>query len=373
MRFNHKPKLSPPDETYFHPGWVARKYFLYLLYYSLNPQIMPQNKDFSLRTEIIDECLRNRFRKWTLEKLVEEVNNKLTERYNKTATKRTIQSDIKFLIEEKNAPIAKKKDGNLTYFSYMDNNFSIKNLPINEEDVNLLRDAIKILSQVNEFQILRDVEDVINKLQNTISTNGEANPTFIQFERHTISVGTHFIDNIMSAIKGKTALKISYQSFKANAAKDFIFHTYLLKEYRNRWFAIGREDNTSKITILALDRIKALKPSQQEYIANDLFNPDTYYNNLIGITFPDSEGIQEIKIKVCSSQAPYILTKPIHHTQEIIKKHMSGDLKIKLQVIDNYELRSVLLSYGADIEVLEPESLRVGIKEIFSTGVKLYS
>jgi len=46
---------------------------------------MPQNKDFALRTEIIDKCLRNRYRQWTLQNLIDAVNEKLLERYNKKA------------------------------------------------------------------------------------------------------------------------------------------------------------------------------------------------------------------------------------------------------------------------------------------------
>ena len=66
---------------------------------------MPDNKNFACRIEIIDECLRNRFRKWTLQNLIDAVNDKLMERYGKTAGKRTIQDDLKFMKEEKVAPI----------------------------------------------------------------------------------------------------------------------------------------------------------------------------------------------------------------------------------------------------------------------------
>ena len=37
--------------------------------------MMPKNKDFALRIEIIDECLRNQYRKWTLQKLNQTWND----------------------------------------------------------------------------------------------------------------------------------------------------------------------------------------------------------------------------------------------------------------------------------------------------------
>jgi predicted DNA-binding transcriptional regulator YafY len=333
---------------------------------------MPQNKDFALRIEILDECLRNRYRKWTLQDLINSVNEKLTERYGKTAGKRTIQDDLRYLKEDKQAPIEKIKDGAKTYFLYADINYSIKNLPIKDEEINFLTDAINILRQVNDFKILGDVDEIVNKLQNTVKTNIEGGPTIIQFEKHTKAAGTEYIDDIFSAIKEKISLKITYQSFKADKPEQCVFQPYLLKEYRNRWFLIGRKGNAEAITNLALDRIKNLKPSDREYVANNLFDAETYFNNLIGVTIPDGELVQSIEIKVTSGQVPYIKTKPIHHTQEIIKEYKNGDIIVKLWLINNYELRSVLLSYGCDIEVINPESLRKEMKEIFSQGNNCY-
>lgn len=335
---------------------------------------MPQNKDFAIRIEILDECLRNKYRKWTLQDLIDAVNEKLTERYGKTVSKKTVQDDLKYMQEElpKPAPIEKRKEGYVTYFSYSDPNYSIKNLPIELEEIEYLKDAIDLLRQVNDFKILGDVDSIINKLQNTVNTNTEGGSAIVQFEKHTTALGTEYIDGIFDAIKGNTVLRITYQSFKAPAPVQCIFHPYLLKEYRNRWFVIGRKEKEGSVIILALDRIKEIKNSGEEYIQNNLFNPDSYYNNLIGVSIPDGEKIQPIELKVTNNQSPYIRTKPIHHTQEIIYEYKNGDIKVRLWLINNYELRSVLLSYGSDIEVLKPESLRNEMKEIFKKAVNNY-
>lgn len=333
---------------------------------------MPANKDFAIRIEIIDECLRNSLHKWTLDRLIETVNSKLVEQYGKTASKRTIQNDIKFLIEEKNAPIAKKKDGSNTYFFYLDKTFSIKNLPLEEDEVLLLKDAINILRQVNEFQILGEVANIIKKLENTVASSKEAKPSCIQFERNTVATGAQYIDDIFASITGKSALRISYQPFTATEPKQLVFHPYLLKEFRNRWFLIGRNGDAKNISILALDRIKEIKNSSSSFITNDLFDPETYFNNIIGVTLPEGQTVNEIEIKVASNQVPYIKTKPIHHTQEITKQYKNGDIIVKLWLINNYELRSVLLSYGGDVEVLKPESLREEIIAVFQKAAKAY-
>lgn len=333
---------------------------------------MPDNKNFAYRIEVIDECLRNRFRKWKLENLIDVVNDKLLERYGKTASKRTIQDDLKYMKEEKGAPIEKRKDGAITYFFYSDVNYSLKNLPIKNEEIGFLNDAINILSQVNDFKIIQDIGEIVNKLQNTINTNIENGPSIIQFEKHTTAIGTEYIDDIFSAIKEKCALRITYQSFNANEPNQYIFHPYLLKEYRNRWFVIGRKEGSYKVTNLALDRIKTIKNSNNQYAPNDLFDPETYFNNLIGVSMPEGETIQQIDIRVAAKQVPYVRTKPIHYTQEVIKVYAQGDILIRLWLINNYELRSVLQSFGCDLEVLKPESLRESLKSTFQNALECY-
>ena len=55
--------------------------------------------------------------------------------------------------------------------------------------------------------------------------------------------------------------------------------------------------------------------------------------------------------------APYILTKPIHGSQKKISESEKG-VKIEIEVIPNYELKQLLLSYGANVEIISPETYR---------------
>jgi predicted DNA-binding transcriptional regulator YafY len=66
-----------------------------------------------------------------------------------------------------------------------------------------------------------------------------------------------------------------------------IVHPYLLKEFRNRWFLLGREGDATRVTNYALDRIKKIKPSNEQYLDNDLFNAFQYFNHLIGVSVPE--------------------------------------------------------------------------------------
>jgi len=74
---------------------------------------MAINKLALIRYKTIDDCLKNRFRKWTLDDIIEKVAETLYELEGITSgvSKRTIQADIQLMRSDKlgyNAPIVVK-------------------------------------------------------------------------------------------------------------------------------------------------------------------------------------------------------------------------------------------------------------------------
>lgn len=119
---------------------------------------MPSNKDFAQRIEIIDSCLMRKQRRWTLDELLDDVNRKLQEQYDTSVSKRTLQYDLEYLINEKQAPIEKKRLDEKVTYTYAQANYSIKNLPINEEEISYLKDAIEILRSVSDL-----LQEILNE------------------------------------------------------------------------------------------------------------------------------------------------------------------------------------------------------------------
>ena len=60
---------------------------------------MPANKNALIRYKTIDNCLRNRYRRWTLEDLVDACSDALydMEGINKGVSVRTVQGDIQMM------------------------------------------------------------------------------------------------------------------------------------------------------------------------------------------------------------------------------------------------------------------------------------
>ncbi|RZK24324.1 MAG: WYL domain-containing protein [Flavobacterium sp.] len=329
---------------------------------------MPKNKNFQLRIEILDELLSSLRRRNMLE-LMDILNERLVEEGESRISRRTFYDDLNYLENKLGAPIkrATKVDPLIYYFE----KFSIKNVPIDEEDVSLLRQAIEILKKATDLNIIKDIDDIVTKLENKVHTNVPNRTTMIAFEEHTKALGQEHLDDLFNAVLNKCALKISYQPF-GKEIREWIIHPYLLKEYRNRWYVIGRISGAAFPVHLALDRIKKLSNCMDSFEENNLFDPNTYFNDLIGVSYPDNKVLETIILKVSKESADYILTKPIHRSQQLLKKYADDSIKIQITLFINFELKAHLLSYGPKLEVLEPESLRLTLKHLYNQGHELY-
>jgi len=330
---------------------------------------MPVVKNARLRLEVLDEILGG-INKYSFNDLLKKINNKLILNGDSAIGEKTLYNDLKYLREEKGAPINKPNAFDPNY--YYTENFSIKELLLGDEEVDYLKQAAEILKRLSPFLIGQEIDEIIAKLENKVHTNVPSREQIIQFETHTQSAGGNWLQSLFSAIKEKLALRIIYKPFSKTESKELIFHPYLLKQYRNRWFVFGREDHNNYVTNLALDRILSIKNSSKSFVENDLFSPDDYFKHLVGVSMPRNSPIEDVIIRIKATTVPYLTSKPIHNLQEVTKTYKNGDVQIKIPVYINYELESTIMSYGKALEVLKPKVLRNNLKELMNELHSIY-
>jgi predicted DNA-binding transcriptional regulator YafY len=334
---------------------------------------MPANRNALIRYKTIDNCLRNPYRKWTLEDLVGACSDALYEfeGIEKGVSVRTVQMDIQLMRSEKlgyNAPIivVDKK-----YYTYEDPEYSITNIPLNENDLGMLSEVVQILKQFKGFSHFEEMGSVINRLEDKIYTAKTHSKSVIDFEKNDNLRGIEHLNIIYQAILKKTSLEITYQSFKAKQPGRIYIYPYLLKEFRNRWFLLGKKKGQEGLLTLALDRVQLIKEFPKiPYLENTQIDFSTYFDDIIGVTKMGYRP-QTIKLFVEKNHAPYVITKPMHPTQTILEEREDGTV-FSIRVIPNFELEKEILGFGEMMKVLSPESLNKRIKERFYKGISNY-
>lgn len=326
---------------------------------------MSVNKLALIRYKTIDDCLRNKMRKWTLDDLIDRVSEVLYDRegIENGVSKRTIQGDIQIMRSDKlgyNAPIevADKK-----FYYYSEENYSITKAPMSDADVDRLKEVIDLLKQFNAFQYLDDMSEMIARLENNLYKSTHQTINYIQFEENALLKGLHFITPLYQYIRQKKAVRINYQSFKAKSANMDIYSPYLLKEYRNRWFLICAAKKGDVLFNLALDRIvsveEAVGEKFKDYKGVDF---DRYFDDLIGVTKSKTDRAHKVILQVNKVNAPYVLTKPLHPSQQLLQEDENGII-IRIDVVLNFELEREILGFGETMKVLAPRLLESRIKK----------
>lgn len=331
---------------------------------------MASNKNALIRYKTIDQCLRNTMRTWTLTDLIDACSDALYEYEGKDVyvSKRTVQLDIQMMRSDKlgyNAPIEVYQR---KYYRYAEEGYSIMNIPVTENDVKVMNDAIQVLRQFKDFSLFKEMDGVLQRLEDSVYSSQKNNRAIIHLDKNERLKGLHFIDPLYNAIQKKKAIKITYQSFKARQASDMIVHPQLIKEYNNRWFLLAYVKG--KDITLALDRMSAISIAEEVAYIDYNIDGDDFYKEVIGATVSNSRP-QRIEFWIEKKHAPYVITKPFHKSQRLIKNREDGVI-FNIFVKMNFELERLILGYGDSIEILKPERLRIQIQKKLRRAHKRY-
>ncbi len=336
---------------------------------------MATNKNAFIRYKILDNCFRNSGRRYFIEDLIEACDRTLLEidPKSKGISRRQLFDDIAFMEsgEGWSIELERLRDGKKVYYRYVDMNFSINSMPLNEVEINQLKAALDILSQFKGMPQFEWVNELVPKLQQGIISD-EASATIIEFDSNQYLKGIEHLGPLHNAIFYKKVLTISYQPFENATPFDVVIHPYFLKQYNNRWFLFGYNPEKEKYDWnLALDRIISFKETKVKYHKNNKIDWKEYFEDIIGVTKPIDTEPEKVVLHFKGRTGNYIETKPLHGSQKP-KWIDDNTFEITLDIIINYELERLILSYADSVYVIKPLSLADRIKKRLEEALKEY-
>ena len=337
---------------------------------------MPANKNALIRYKTIDNCLRNSYKQWTLEDLVDACCDSLYEMEGITSgvSVRTVQGDIQMMRSDKlgyNAPI---EVYDRKYYRYADERYSITSMPLSRNDCEVMREAIDMLRQLEDFEQFSEMADVIRRLQDKLAISRNKRKPVIHFDRVADLKGLKLLNPLYDYIVHKQSVRVLYQPFKATEPVEYILCPYMLKEYRNRWFLWGGLASNLLIYNLALDRIVSVEPSPVLYRENPEFDSEHFFDDVIGVTKNVHNTPRKVKFWANAEQSRYIQTKPFHPSQILLGVDPDdGSHIFQIEVIINYEMYSTFMSYGPGVKIIYPNYAVSYMKEKLTEASNLYN
>lgn len=321
---------------------------------------MAQGKNANIRYAVLDRCFRDRRKRYYIDDLVDACNEVLYNYDGSSVTERQVRADINFMQREAGGavPLETRRDGHRVYYRYSDTDFSIKNLPLSQREVELLTDTINMLSRFKGLPNYEWLNATLAQMKSTFNIDN-AQQSYVSFAQNEDLKGLNLFTPLYEAIASHLVLALQYHKFSGGSWRRIV-HPYQLRQYNNRWFLVGKEPILSDklpLVVIPLDRIDDYKVQEDMQFEPYKGDIDECFRDIVGVSLRFKEPCQHIVFKAYPSIAPYIETKPIHHSQRVIERQKEYII-FSLDLIPNYEFETIMMAYADNCEILEPRSLR---------------
>lgn len=319
---------------------------------------MPVDKQVIERYRVLNECFRNPYRDYTIDDLVDECNKALRRLDKPEVSKRTIQNDIVNLETDYGIRLNEKlRKGRQRIYRYMNTDFSIHLVRMNDKERHKIQDAIYVLRDFEGEPLYDWARAFLMQIEGGMFNEG--NTPVVSFQTNPDLKGISYFSELLQAILAKRVLKLRYTPY-SKETQTVTIYPYHLKQFNDRWYLIAQAKGYETYAHYALDRIDSYETVSLPYKEAEV-DFSEYFDDVIGVTVPE-EDAEDIVIKVSGKRFNYIRTKPIHLSQRIIEE-IGGYAIISINVKVNKELESLILSFGDDVEVISPVSFRERIAE----------
>ena len=155
-------------------------------------------------------------------------------------------------------------------------------------------------------------------------------------------------------------------------AQNFTVDPYFIKFFKQRWYLVGRCHERNALRVYSLDRMESASITMKDFTMKSKDYPQVIYNDNFGIMHGDEKTkSHDIILKFTIKQGQYILTRPLHHTQEVISRD-ENHIIFKMHMKVTLDLVQELLSYGSSLQVLSPDCLINEIRKTINEMNDLY-
>jgi len=234
-------------------------------------------KNAFLRYRIIDECLRNKSRRYGLKDLVFAICQRMMVPY---LSESTFNKDIRFMREELLAPIGINRTHGF-YFYHSD--FSLSGTPITIDEERALSISVSALEQIR----LTKYGSLYTALVGRISRSTRVfENQIVDFEKGESSAVIKWFDFLYDSILEKRTLNVQFRN-PANSLENRILSPCLLKEYKGQFYLIGllhQSMDVSKTASIGLETIVEISFSEESYQLFSHLDVSDYFNNQLGCT-----------------------------------------------------------------------------------------
>ena len=303
--------------------------------------------------------------------------NDLFQRFDGRVSRRTLQRDLLTLSEAEIPLISEKTKSNENAWSLMSHFRSFVAVPLGTNEylaAHILKSNLRIF-EGTPFE--KEIKSLIDKIDQIVPED-----VFLEvkqagaenlFENYSAGMFDYspygaIIDGLISTILNKTKCLVTY--FNPIEAKDKTFYIEPEKMvyYGGALYAIVFVPRFKQYVLLAVQRIRNLRPSDEQFPKNHVFNENDFWSGRFGLFAAEKV---EIMLRFSKEIRHHIEGRQWHPSQTM-KNDKHGNLILEMNVGISPELVTWIMGWHMFVEVLQPQELIDEIKENLNRMKTLY-
>lgn len=228
----------------------------------------------------------------------------------------------------------------------------------------------------NRYHIIEDHEDEHSQrlrenfeILNAIRLSKSLGNNLI-FERRK-SLGTEHMAGLLHAIQNNLQVEFTYRKYYDDTESRRKVKPIALKEAQNRWYLVASDTKDDHIKNFGLDRFSNVKITASKFRPIQEYNIEADFRHSFGIINGTDEDAEEVLLSFTPNEGRYVKSLPLHHSQQLLLENKK-EVQFSYFIRPTFDFRMELLSYGDQVKVLKPESLKKLIKTQLQKALKGY-
>jgi proteasome accessory factor B len=285
---------------------------------------------------------------------------------------KTIHRDIEFMRDRMNLPV--EFDGARSGYFYDGEVNAFPTMQITEGEIFALVVAEKALQQYRgtsfEKPLLSAIKKMEQSLPDTISLNLADIEQTISFRTRAEPVlDLKIFDALARAVAQQKQLELHYRKPGAKKSEPRVVDPYHLANINGEWYLFAYDHAREDIRTFVPARIQSAKQTGRKFARRQKFSLEKRLRDSFGVH--SGGGEFEVVLRFNPRAADYIREKKWHESQRL-RELKGGGVELKLKLSSLAEIERWVLSWGADVMVVQPrelaESIRAAARKLLASG-----
>lgn len=289
------------------------------------------------------------------------------------ASRNTVTRDFQFMRDILGAPLTYNRDHNGHEYDPEEPVFELPGFWMNASELHALLASEQLLEAVQPGLMSPHLAPLKNRIRELLGDDGDTAQRLNERIRIQPILARDAPESVFRTVAEATLrslrLETHYTSRSREETRQREISPQRLLHYRSNWYLLGWCHEAEDLRLFSLDRMTS--PRVTEETAHECA-PETIDNQFsasFGIFTGEPEQTAHLKF---SAQAARWSAEETWHPQQHGERRDDGCFHLHVPYADPTELVMEVLRYGAEVEVIEPESLRRDIAEQVSQMYGVY-